>query len=108
MATIPLFLPPEPQLTTRPREFEPAFIAVIERLEHLDRKANALFLDALALRQAASLRNVVGSFIPKGRMQFIDVHCLFSFHILPHAASAQPLLGRARSHRPGEEGQQKR
>ena len=39
--------------------------AVMERLEHLDRKANALFLDSLAQRQAASLRNVSGSSVPK-------------------------------------------
>lgn len=39
--------------------------AVVERLEHLDRKANALFLDSLAQRQAASLRNVSGSSVPK-------------------------------------------
>jgi hypothetical protein len=38
--------------------------AVIERLEHLDRKANALFLDSLAQRGAASLRNVSGSSTP--------------------------------------------
>jgi hypothetical protein len=39
--------------------------AVIERLEHLDRKANALFLDAQAQRQAARLRNVSRSSLPK-------------------------------------------
>ena len=39
--------------------------AVVERLEHLDRKTNALFLDAQAQRQAASLRNVLGSSVSK-------------------------------------------
>ena len=39
--------------------------AVVERLEHLDRKTNALFLDAQAQRQAASLRKVVGSSVSK-------------------------------------------
>jgi hypothetical protein len=38
---------------------------IAERLEHIDRKANALFLDSLAQRQAASLRNVSGSPSPK-------------------------------------------
>jgi hypothetical protein len=39
--------------------------AIVERLEHLDRKTNALFLDAQAQRQAASLRKVVGSTVLK-------------------------------------------
>jgi hypothetical protein len=34
---------------------------IAERLAHLDRKTNALFLDAQAQRQAASLRSVVRS-----------------------------------------------
>jgi hypothetical protein len=34
---------------------------IAERLEHIDRKTNALFLDTLAHRQAATLRTVVGS-----------------------------------------------
>jgi hypothetical protein len=32
---------------------------IAERLEHIDRKSNALLLDALAQRQAASLRDAV-------------------------------------------------
>jgi hypothetical protein len=39
--------------------------AIAERLEHIDRKTNALFLDTLAQRQAASLRNVLGSSVSK-------------------------------------------
>jgi hypothetical protein len=39
--------------------------AIAERLEHLDRKTNALFLDTLAQRQAASLRSVLGSSVSK-------------------------------------------
>lgn len=39
--------------------------AVLERLDHLDRKTNALFLDAQAQRQAASLRKVIGSSVSK-------------------------------------------
>ncbi len=39
--------------------------AVVERLEHLDRKTNALFLDAQAQHQAASLRKVVGTSVTK-------------------------------------------
>ena len=34
---------------------------IAERLEHIDRKTNALFLDTLARRQAATLRMVAGS-----------------------------------------------
>jgi hypothetical protein len=39
--------------------------AVVERLEHIDRKTNALFLDTLAQRQAVGLRNVLGSSVSK-------------------------------------------
>ena len=39
--------------------------AVVERLEYIDRKTNALFLDSLAQRQAASLRSVVQSPVSK-------------------------------------------
>lgn len=39
--------------------------AIAERLEHIDRKTNALFLDTLAQRQAASLRSVVRSSVSK-------------------------------------------
>ena len=39
--------------------------AIAERLEHIDRKTNALFLDTLAQRQAASLRSVLGSSVSK-------------------------------------------
>jgi hypothetical protein len=39
--------------------------AVVERLEHIDRKTNALFLDTLAQRQAAGLRNVLGASVSK-------------------------------------------
>jgi hypothetical protein len=34
---------------------------IAERLEHIDRKTSALFLDTLARRQAATLRTVAGS-----------------------------------------------
>jgi hypothetical protein len=39
--------------------------AIAARLEHIDRKTNALFLDTLAQRQAASLKNVVRSSVSK-------------------------------------------
>jgi hypothetical protein len=35
--------------------------AIAERLEHMDRKANALLMNALAQRQAGNLRDVIGS-----------------------------------------------
>ena len=38
---------------------------IAERLEHIDRKANALFLNSLAQRQAVSLKSVSGSSVPK-------------------------------------------
>jgi hypothetical protein len=39
--------------------------ALAERLEHIDRKTNGLFLDSLTQRQAASLRTVGGSSVSK-------------------------------------------
>jgi hypothetical protein len=39
--------------------------AIAERLEHVDRKANALFLNSLAHRQATSFRSISGSSVPK-------------------------------------------
>ena len=46
-------------------ELRTEFDAIAERLEHIDRKTNALFLNSLAHRQAASLRKVAGSSVTK-------------------------------------------